>query len=485
MRKLGISLHLLLIFQLLHVAPPTHAQLLTASSNFVLPQTRDDNSLAAVRRSDLSARGPDGKLLRLSVAEHLRRGNIYLANRAFAEARDHLQAIIDYYPQDAAVREALLGIGRSYLQSRRYAEAFIPLDKLAREFANSKEGREGLNFSAVALLRMGKAAEAADKYIEYVDRYPEGERIESAYLNVIDTLREAGQPQLAATWIERTKREFPGTPTELNAIFANLRLEVAEGHWVEAVAVADALSQRRFQKGTLTTPAEVSYLRAYSLERAGKKTLAFNSYMAIPDTSDSYYGWLASERLLKMADNKNRSQVNERVQRTNDFIDSMADEYTAEHRQAILAAARSRNIDPRLILAIIRQESGFRPWAKSPAGARGLLQLTIDAAQKYAPSAGFTRIGENELYRPETSIAIGAAYLQELFRLFPQMPEAVVASYNGGEDNVARWVKRARHDDAGVITAEIGFEETKDYVRKVMTNYRAYLHFFTPGLERR
>ena len=80
---------------------------------------------------------------------------------------------------------------------------------------------------------------------------------------------------------------------------------------------------------------------------------------------------------------------------------------------------------------------------------------------------------------------LGAEYLSELSKMFPQMLEAVAASYNGGEDNVARWVKRAKQTDAGIFTSEIGFDETKAYVQKVMSNYRVYRQLYTAELTRR
>src|ERR1044072_9324428 len=61
---------------------------------------------------------------------------------------------------------------------------------------------------------------------------------------------------------------------------------------------------------------------------------------------------------------------------------AVADKYPAKYRQAIVSTAKARKLDPRFILALIKQESVFRPTAKSPAVARGVLQLTIDAAQK-------------------------------------------------------------------------------------------------------
>ena len=69
--------------------------------------------------------------------------------------------------------------------------------------------------------------------------------------------------------------------------------------------------------------------------------------------------------------------------------------------------------------------------------------------------------------------------------MFPKMLEPVAASYNGGEDNVARWLKRSKHHDGGVFTSEIGFEETKAYVQKVMNNYRVYRQLYTEDLMRR
>lgn len=456
-----------------------------ASPVSLLVQSSRDNSLAAVRRSDRESRSGDNKLARSSVEEHLRRANIYMANRAFVEAREHWQAVVDRYPQEPRVAEALLGIGRSYFQSRYYAEAFNTYDRLARAYGSTKEGREGLNFSAAALLRMGRPSDAADKYIEYINRFPNGERIDTAHLNAIDTFREAGRPQEAIAWITRTRQRFAGTVTETNALFAQLRLHVAESNWKQAVLTADELGRRSFQKGALTTPSEVGYLKAYSLERGGNRQDATAAYLAIPDTPDSFYGWLATERLNALAEGSRRSLIKERNERTGSYISDASGQYPAPYRQAILRTARSRKLDPRFILAIIRQESVFRPLAKSPAGARGLLQLTIDAAEKYASSAGLNDLRESELYRPETSILLGGEYLAELGRMFPNMPEAVAASYNGGEDNVARWVKRARHKDSGVFTAEIGFEETKAYVQKVMTNYRAYRQLYTADLERR
>ena len=166
-------------------------------------------------------------------------------------------------------------------------------------------------------------------------------------------------------------------------------------------------------------------------------------------------------------------------------IDRNLTAYPAPFRFQVLSEAKKRSVDPRLVLAIMKQESQFKPNAKSPSAARGLLQLTIDAAQKYGARAGMKQVSDDSLYQPGTNIAIGTEYIAELSRMFAGLAEAVAASYNGGEDNVARWLGRTNQRDAGVFTAEVGFTESKNYVFKVMSYYRAYRQLYDSNLNRR
>jgi soluble lytic murein transglycosylase len=459
--------------------------LITAFPAVAVNQAASETTLATIRRSDAADRDARGNLRKLTPAEHMRRAAVYLSVRAFAEARDHWQTLIDNYPQDPRVPEALLGIGRSYFLNKVYEDGYKIFNQLALDYGATKEGREALNFSAASLLRMGRFEESAVRYAEYVDRFPNGERIDTAHLNMIDTLREAGKPSEALLWVTKTRQRFAGTAVETNAMFAALRLYIAEDQWREAVNIADQILQRSFPKAVDTSRAEVAYLKAFSLEQAGRKEEAFAAYLNVPDGIESYYGWLASQRLAALAGPSHAEIVANREERVNSAIDSVSELYPAPYRPAILSAAKARKLDPRFILALIRQESVFKPLAKSPAGARGLLQLTMDAAQKYGPRAGMNALRESQLYQPETSITVGAEYLEHLAQMFPGMLEPVAASYNGGEDNVARWLSRARRQDPGVFTAEVGFDETKGYVQKVMSNYRVYRRLYTSDLIRK
>lgn len=449
-------------------------------------QSASESTLASVRRSDAASRDAQGRLQKLAPAEHMRRAAVYLSVRAFAEARDHWQTMIDNYPTDPRVPEALLGIGRSYFLGKIYEDGYTVFNELVRKYNSTKEGRDALNFSAASLLRMGRFSEAAARYMEYVERFPNGERVDTAHLNVIDTLREANRPAEALAWVAKTRERFAGSAVETNAIFAALRLHIAEENWPDAIRTANELSKRTFSRAVDTSRSEVAYLYAFSLEQAGRKDEAFNAYLAIPDGLESYYGWLATQRLRALAGRGERAEiVARRESQVHASIENVAGSYPAPYRQSILSAAKARKLDPRFILALIKQESVFKPTAKSPAGARGLLQLTMDAAVKYGPAAGFRSVSESQLYQPDTSITLGAEYLEYLTGLFPKMLEPVAASYNGGEDNVVRWLKRSKRSDPGVFTAEVGFDETKGYVQKVMANYRIYRELYTVDLTRK
>jgi soluble lytic murein transglycosylase len=159
--------------------------------------------------------------------------------------------------------------------------------------------------------------------------------------------------------------------------------------------------------------------------------------------------------------------------------------YPAPYRAALLESAPPRGVDPRFVLSIMRQESRFRPEAKSISAARGLMQFIPSTADDIAAQLGRRDFSQDDLYNPPTAILFGSQYMGNLFRMFPDQPQAVAASYNGGEDNVERWIERAHSNDPDRYVLDIGFTQAKDYVYKVTSNFRVYKTLYTEMLERR
>jgi len=436
-----------------------------------------DSALRGVIGKDRSDKSKDGKLPTLTAAEHLLRGQPYFDNRQFPQAREHFQKIFENYPNDPAMSGALFMTGRSYYWEREYARAIPYLDRAAREFPDTKDGREGLNFKGACNVRLGNNDEAARVYEQYTVMYPTGERYESAHTNIIDALREAGRYDDANAWVDKTRTRFAGKPTETNALQGRLRMNIYRGLWIEAETTAAMMQSQAKFAGSMTSLDEVKYLRGIALENAGKRNEALAMFGTIADVNGSYYGGLATDKI-------NFASHSQRGMRTAKVTVTSVD-FPVAFRADVLQETKKRNIDPRFILAIMKQESSFRPDAKSPAAARGLLQLTYDTALKYNQKAGFSAIQPDDLYVVRTNIAIGCEYIAALKDEFGGLYEAIAASYNGGEDNAMRWWNRSRPKDPGVFAAEVGFAETKDYVFKVMKNYRIYRELYDENLNRK
>ncbi len=445
-------------------------------SNFA--QSYNDAALSRVAAQDRSSRDNKGEIPLLTMPEHLYRGEVYMANRHFPEAREHWKKIVENFSgNDAAMAKALFGTARSYMWEREYQKAVDWFDKLTKDYLTTKEGREGLAFKGASYVRLGKNIEAAKTYEQYTIMFPTGERIETSYLNIIDAYREAKKYDEANLWVEKTRVRFGNAATTANALQSRVRMEIFRQNWNAAVAAADnALAFGRFS-GSMTSADEIKFLKAFALEKAGRRTEAVGVYYSIPDSFTSYYGGLAKERLFVIAPNN--------TPRTAFVTPAMARDYPVMFKNDLIRFAKIRNVDPRFLLAIMKQESSFRANAKSPSAARGLLQLVFDTALKYNKKAGFPNLQPDDLYNPTTNIAIGSLYVAELKDQFDGVYEAIAASYNGGEDNAARWLERSKPKEPAIFASEVGFAETKNYVFKVMNNYRVYRELYTEDLTKR
>ena len=126
----------------------------------------------------------------------------------------------------------------------------------------------------------------------------------------------------------------------------------------------------------------------------------------------------------------------------------------ASRRAHIVAAARTYQLEPALLHAVISAESGYNPLARSAKGARGLMQLMPATARRYGV--------ENPL-DPEQNIHGGAAYLHDLLALFGNDVQLALAAYNAGEATVMEYGNRIPP-----------YRETVQYVPKVLNYYRKY-----------
>jgi soluble lytic murein transglycosylase len=142
--------------------------------------------------------------------------------------------------------------------------------------------------------------------------------------------------------------------------------------------------------------------------------------------------------------------------------------------RSVTRSAAAHGVEPALVYAIMREESGYQPDARSVVGARGLTQIMPDTGRRLASDLGAAGFDPAELYVPERNLELGAFYLSRLMQRFDGRMSAAIASYNAGPEAVARWLAAdaARDDDEWVES--IPYDQTRSYVKRVLRSVHVY-----------
>lgn len=148
--------------------------------------------------------------------------------------------------------------------------------------------------------------------------------------------------------------------------------------------------------------------------------------------------------------------------------------FPVRHWSVISKQATRYNIDPNLVLGIIRQESAFKEQARSSANARGLMQVLPSTGRKVARQAGVARFTVKNLFSAETNIALGTHFLAAMLRQFDSKEELALAAYDAGDTRAYRWIREFGTEDMAEFVERIPFVETRGYIKQVLTNKAHY-----------
>lgn len=144
--------------------------------------------------------------------------------------------------------------------------------------------------------------------------------------------------------------------------------------------------------------------------------------------------------------------------------------------------AAANDLNPLMVVSLMRQESRFEKNIESPVGAKGLMQVmpsTADWIVEQTDGSTYT------LDNPEDNIKLGTWYLSYTHREYDDNSLLAIASYNAGPSNVTRWVQKYGLTDPDTFIEQIPFKETKNYVESVFANYWNYERLYNPALHDR
>jgi soluble lytic murein transglycosylase len=147
--------------------------------------------------------------------------------------------------------------------------------------------------------------------------------------------------------------------------------------------------------------------------------------------------------------------------------------YPTPFAEIVQGAERDNGLPLGLLYAMMRQESGFKPDALSPANAVGLMQLVPETAERVAREVGVEH-GASLLGYPAENVRFGAHYLHKVLETFGGHVVLAAAAYNAGPQAVSRWLETGETLPLDLWVARIPFTETRGYVARVIENLARY-----------
>ncbi|PKO56409.1 MAG: transglycosylase [Betaproteobacteria bacterium HGW-Betaproteobacteria-21] len=147
--------------------------------------------------------------------------------------------------------------------------------------------------------------------------------------------------------------------------------------------------------------------------------------------------------------------------------------FLTPYRELIEPQVRSQQLDMSWVYGLMRQESRFVVPARSSAGAQGLMQVMPATGKWVAGKIGMSDYHQGLLAEPNTNVRLGTSYMRLILEDLDNHPVLASAGYNAGPGRAKRW-RDARPLEGAIYAETIPFDETRDYVKKVMANTVIY-----------
>ncbi len=472
----------------------------TGEAALLIREGRTSLALDQVRSALLMAPPPAARAELLWLYAEALQGNVN-AERA---------ALVRYLllaPTGAHAETALSALAHSYWRADDTARARVYFSRILREF-------RGRSAAAKALFEAGRTYEddgafesARSEYLAVIKRYPGASETADARFRAPFMLYMLGRYEQAAQEFGRARAlvsdtsdrdmfaYWEGRALERNGDASNSRAILTavaastDSNYYPALAAMRVGGGPQFFPAAaapeivaVSNPATTNGLAQFHLDREmllrdlGLRELEPAELLALEPQigGNSALRNFVLKELTDQGAWYDAVQMAQRMVKRNELDPLMAERlrYPRGYWNLIGSAAGRNELNPMLVAALIRQESLFNPEARSVSDARGLMQLLPSTAQRYATAAGVTP-SPIDLYDPNVSVQIGTTYLRQLFVMFNGDMFKAVAAYNGGEQAVAGWTAKYPGDDDQFVE-NIGFRETRDYVKKVIGGLREY-----------
>lgn len=430
--------------------------------------------------------------------------NVYRGARKPAEGIPVLAEIVREYPESPEAPTALYRLGRTYWNRNDNLMALDHFRQLKKSYPKSGFV-DFVEFASARIYEsLARPADALGIYRDFSKRFPES------------SLREEAQWRLA--WIHYLQADYRRAVAAFKSLAVEKgdRYKTAALYWQgRAAEKMGRVEEAREIFLDVVNGQQDSYYAGPASKRLGKMGVSFEEKVtksralpvepSLPPSPNFSFHLSRAEELAQISLNRlavaeldaikpdngdltlklilmreyARNQAYDRSVALANGIHNLSEEldryrYPLSYWDTVQKNAAERDLDPYLVVALIRQESLFNPKAVSTASAHGLMQLLPSTAARIARQMGDEPPGPEKLFDPDLNLTLGTRYLKELFQRYANNPVRAIAAYNAGENAVDRWEKEISAEDDEELVERIPYGETRLYVKLVLRNYRIY-----------
>jgi soluble lytic murein transglycosylase-like protein/TolA-binding protein len=355
--------------------------------------------------------------------------------------------LISRYPNCYESMTSLWNLARYYTSNNSDSEALGYYRELSERFSQSRLGDDALYWRGKILENMGSDEEAKIAYEKLIREYPL-----SYYTERITEQRS----DISFTWPVSISRKED---------FTNLEEFLKKYDRIEGKGQLSLLKAELFE--------DISFYKESIVELKG--ALNYNSgniflLFKLSDVCKKNKDYNVSLNYMEIIFNylEDNHQLEELP------LELWQSFYPVYYEDTIRERALEYEIDPLLVLAMIREESRFNSWNESVAGARGLMQIIFSTGEWIAQKLNLEDFNDEMLFDPEVNIDLGCWYINYLNERFFNDPILVISGYNAGPGTTSKWLKQYDRSDLDNFVENVPYSETREHIKKVTKSYQMY-----------
>ncbi len=391
----------------------------------------------------------------------------------YSEAKKRYIEFSKDFPEHPMAARALWNAGKLCETNGDFSEAREIYEDLSKRFPDSDFFGLSLWRIGFGLYKDGDYEGALRHFVDNAGRIAEGSLRDAFFFWAGKSSEKLGQE--AGTWWEKASNAFPKS---YYTVKAQAKLDTPKTIlWRGNAGLYPGPEERK-----LESEDHVSFTRGVLLLELGLKDFAEVELRPIlrKGQDDSAILRALSDEYERMGFFGKSFRLRVKLaKRVNDGRFDLSDEatlrvfYPEYYINLAEKFSEELELDPALVLAVIRRESFFDHMVSSSAGAVGLMQLMPSTGKFIAGKLGLRGIEVSDLTDPELNVRLGCIFLADQLRSFDDLVLAL-AAYNAGPSNVRRWIKRIDYSDPDEFVELIPFAETQNYIKEVLKDYSIY-----------